>query len=1467
MMELMNCIASMNVSNYQMSTKQKLLLIMLVDGEHWRAHDRQMFYYENGVWKMKPSLTIEVWDLFLAVEGLLLTVSKHFEDQEGDARPAWNWNAIRDVVSDTIQGHVHDALHFFGNVAKEASDHLRQVTSNKAWKALWLRRCADMLASFRVNWDSNKVQSLSKLFLLEWDTPLPKSQGVCFRDVYLDADWKPASKSPSNDCYMHVDYAFYIENLLQEYPNINLQQHQEGLRLFLESLYFQNEHIFQVKLCFLHAAFKKACTSKMIFEIGKGGDGKGMEAYLDRAVLGEDQSATLDCGVFLDRQEFRKSAEFAWNKANVRIQEMDQHARFVADLWKRFIVDEEIDCRVNYGFTSKRRFGSSMKVQELNFENIPTIEECRDRLQACEHLKRRIVCFRMGKARFVLDDHAVNYEHGVFRLIPQDELVPFLTHPATASCFFRDWCLPFFQENSLDECLKMILDLSHVHEDLVNDTNWLASRLSGWNGPPPGTDIDLQTENDELITIVHRKTPMKTFIKEYLISKVEDIPGAVQSTRGRRTKLQFFLSALDHSTIKLFRQHDQHAFEKLLVDWASLAAAMDAHGGALAFGQWKDWGCTFDLRHLQQEWESNLFVDLQNECQGNVTHHGSLSSQIRPTVATLQETVDLEALQAYLESGSDRRTSQLRAYVDRHASEGVRVWRFSTISVEYYKAPNYGRLLARGPAAQKLTREARGKAFPHAIEIDAACCHPRLLLRKLRDMGLDEAGSFQMLRLFCENYKSWRSVLAQYLCVDVQEAKKELLRIFYGGNPRFDIPWLRKLGEEVQAAAHLILQDHRHTHLSDLYNDRRHPEFSRLCSLLSFDEADLLDTIRTHAHVKMEVALFDGGIVSCTSVQDLFWLHRACAETSHNIIPVEIKSEPQSMKTFLHMLVCKNIVNMMEVEIPSTPANCLLFAVQGVAPHVDLSSLRQVLQDKPESSLSAHQFNEALADADSAADTAWQLHCISKDELLSVVPAHPILCHERSGECQGHWWSFVMIEDEARLFDSEIPSFEVTARWETFASALEKSDALTFFELKQMHLKTTFFELKQMHLKTEMSMSEAYHLQGRGRADGSSTVKSVRTPLKNCALCPETVLHQPMRCGQKSCQASHYYNFVWSNGIKTNSLDPNQAEYIFVTANTGFHVSFLAYHDALQFRGYLSNHAIAWSQTNALWADDHAHARFHKDYALAHDPVHEGHLRDFHRWWQTIETPHRMSQSVKEIAVDGHEKIATKCYHEAPARGGRPRKDGHVKLFYNGWFMATHPGTGVILGLFEMKDPENSDVAAHQLGDRLAGRVDVPDHPVINLLKSLPPFKGSPLPDWIPGSVCELHTGKVGGVLKGGRFLLQRPAGAVPERLALESEMLLTHKERRRSTAIAATLGVAFAALVGVSLHLREWLRGQTEVSRKTWPQLGVWLLYAPVLVTPASALPCYGLSNSPGSTFCVVAAINLLFYSDLFSE
>ena len=69
------------------------------------------------------------------------------------------------------------------------------------------------------------------------------------------------------------------------------------------------------------------------------------------------------CSVFLDRSELLKRA---------------CQMRFISDVWKRFVGDEEIDCSVNYGFTSNRCFGEAMKIQELNYENVPVIEESRD---------------------------------------------------------------------------------------------------------------------------------------------------------------------------------------------------------------------------------------------------------------------------------------------------------------------------------------------------------------------------------------------------------------------------------------------------------------------------------------------------------------------------------------------------------------------------------------------------------------------------------------------------------------------------------------------------------------------------------------------------------------------------------------------------------------------------------------------------------------------------------------------------------------------------------------------------------------------------------------------------------------------------------------------------------------------------------------------------------------------------------
>ena len=66
-------------------------------------------------------------------------------------------------------------------------------------------------------------------------------------------------------------------------------------------------------------------------------------------------------------------------------------------------------------------------------------------------------------------------------------------------------------------------------------------------------------------------------------------------------------------------------------------------------------------------------------------------------------------------------------------------------------------------------------------------------------------------------------------------------------------------------------------------------------------------------------------------------------------------------------------------------------------------------------------------------------------------------------------------------------------------------------------------------------------------------------------------------------------------------------------------------------------------------------------------------LKEFHSRWQEKETPQSTISTVKEFAMDGHEKVATKCNNDVPARGGRPRKDGSQRLANTGWFMEVIP--------------------------------------------------------------------------------------------------------------------------------------------------------------------------------------------------
>ncbi|CAE8631401.1 unnamed protein product, partial [Polarella glacialis] len=78
----------------------------------------------------------------------------------------------------------------------------------------------------------------------------------------------------------------------------------------------------------------------------------------------------------------------------------------------------------------------------------------------------------------------------------------------------------------------------------------------------------------------------------------------------------------------------------------------------------------------------------------------------------------------------------------------------------------------------------------------------------------------------------------------------------------------------------------------------------------------------------------------------------------------------------------------------------------------------------------------------------------------------------------------------------------------------------------------------------------------------------------------------------RDCRVVHHYNYKWLDGKKVNSLKPGQVDYIFIFANTAFTKLLLTYHDALQFRGYVSTHALSWAGQEWLWPADHRSVMF-----------------------------------------------------------------------------------------------------------------------------------------------------------------------------------------------------------------------------------------------------------------------------------
>ena len=533
--QLLNLVAYLggeaHISGGHVTTTQYLRIFLTKFARDFRAHGGTVFHYGAGCWVKndKPAVTIRSLESFLtAAEGLFFVVAKE--------NAQWHMESVLQTLSPVFDATACDVtlLEECCKYAKECWDYSKITTKGRCYNAHWAAKIAGVCLRakiwFGVDFEKGPHSKLWCAFARDCQTPKPHNQGICFEDVYLGANWREGVRRRENNCYVGLGYSY---NVSEEAcgPGRTLGDYRKTLRTFVESFYYKNESLFAVQLANMFLALNSISTHKIIFEVGAGGDGKGMEMKLHAAVLGQNNCTTLDPNVFTEPTEFRKSGHFCWGKLLCRLQEMKKRTNFESDIWKRWVAGEEIDVRCNFGQTQKLSFGGSMKVQDCNFENIPIIERKAttdaDQKDYCEQIYRRVICAVVGKATLTEDADKVDEDKGVFLKLPPNVLAQFLEDRVTAGLFMREYCVEFWKNYGLDGCEKL---LATPPEALRSTTEWLSRKLSGVDEEESPEDA---TDDTHLLIAIHTalKPSEKEVVAQWRVEATVEIPGPRKKRR------------------------------------------------------------------------------------------------------------------------------------------------------------------------------------------------------------------------------------------------------------------------------------------------------------------------------------------------------------------------------------------------------------------------------------------------------------------------------------------------------------------------------------------------------------------------------------------------------------------------------------------------------------------------------------------------------------------------------------------------------------------------------------------------------------------------------------------------------------------------------------------------------------------------------------------------------------------------
>ena len=143
-------------------------------------------------------------------------------------------------------------------LAKLSGDYIKQKTKNHVYKAEWASKTSYLIFQTKKKFDKNQTAVEIKQDLINsCSTPLPRSRGIQMKDVYLNTNFQPAPKSRSNDCYVYINYKLNLTDEDFQNAAFSEAEYAEHLEDFLDSFYYQNNHLFQLKLAMMKLSLQK----------------------------------------------------------------------------------------------------------------------------------------------------------------------------------------------------------------------------------------------------------------------------------------------------------------------------------------------------------------------------------------------------------------------------------------------------------------------------------------------------------------------------------------------------------------------------------------------------------------------------------------------------------------------------------------------------------------------------------------------------------------------------------------------------------------------------------------------------------------------------------------------------------------------------------------------------------------------------------------------------------------------------------------------------------------------------------------------------------------------------------------------------------------------------------------------------------------------------------------------------------